>query len=286
MTDNHDHDLGFAHDLPKMIGRRKVLTVLGGLGVASLSGLPAAAAQCIALPWETAGPYPGDGSNARRGQTVNTLIQEGVIRQDLRSSFGTFTGEVDGVALDLELTLTDAEDCTPLAGHAIYVWHCDTTGNYSMYDLPEANFLRGVGVADANGKVRFTTIFPGCYDGRWPHIHFEIFTSPEAAVSGEASVLTAQMAFRQADAAKVYAADARYSNGTRNLGRITLASDNVFADNTADQIAQQTIATTGDPTSGYQGTLTIPVDFMADRTVSMAPPPAGGVRGFFQRLLR
>lgn len=275
MSDHaHAHDLGLAHDLPKMLGRRRFLGLMGGAGLMA-SGGPALAAQCIALPWETAGPYPGDGTNTRAGQTVNALTQEGVIRTDLRSSFGDFSGTADGVPLDLDLTLIDADGCTPLAGHAIYAWHCDAIGKYSVYDLPEANFLRGVGVADENGKVQFTTIFPGCYDGRWPHIHFEIFTSIEAAISGEASVLTAQMATTHDDAAAVYAADARYSNGTRNLGRISIASDNVFADNSADQIAQQTIAMTGDPVAGYQGTLTIPVDFTADRSVSMAPPPGG-----------
>jgi len=274
--DDDDHDLGFAHDLPRMIGRRRLLSIMGGLGLVSISGLPAAALECVALPWETAGPYPADGSNVRNGQIVNALTEGGVIREDLRPSFGTLTPVADGLQLDLELTLVDADGCTPLADHAIYIWHCDTTGLYSLYDTPEANYLRGVGVADADGKVRFTTIFPGCYDGRWPHIHFEVFENVEAAVSGEASVLTAQIALPQAECAAVYAADARYSNGTRNLGRISIASDNVFADNSEAAIAQQTLALTGDPQTGYRGTLTIPVDFAAERSATMAAPPGGG----------
>ncbi len=280
MTNHHDdHDLGLTHDLPRMMGRRRFLSVLGGLGLASTSGLPALAAECVALPWETAGPYPGDGTNARNGETINVLTQEGVIRTDLRSSFGTKSGSVDGVQMDLTLTLTNADGCTPLEGHAIYIWHCDTEGRYSLYDLPEANYLRGVGVADADGKVSFTTIVPGCYDGRWPHIHFEVFESIDAAISGKASVLTAQMALTEADAAAVYSQDARYPNGTRNLGRTSLSKDNVFSDNSAEQIAQQTIAMTGSPATGYNGTLTIPIDFDADRNVRMAPPPGGGFFG-------
>lgn len=43
-------------------------------------------------------------------------------------------------------------------------------------------WLRGVQVADANGQVTFDTIVPGSYEGRWPHIHFEVLapstTSP------------------------------------------------------------------------------------------------------------
>ena len=273
-----DHDLGFAHDLPKMIGRRQLLALMGGVGVVALSGLPAAALECISLPWETAGPYPADGSNRREGQVINALTEQGVIRQDLRPSFGTLTPVADGLQLDLELTLIDANGCTPLPGHAIYIWHCDTTGLYSLYDTPEANYLRGVGVSDGGGKVKFTTIFPGCYDGRWPHIHFEVFETVEKAVSGEASLLTAQIALPQAKSAAVYAADARYSNGTANLGRISLNRDMVFRDNTEDQIAQQTLALTGDASSGFAGTVTIPIDLTAERG-TMSAPPANGRRG-------
>lgn len=277
---HHKHDLGFAHDLPHMIGRRQLLTAMGGVGLASVSGLPAQAMDCVALPWETAGPYPGDGTNSRKGQVVSVLTDKGVIRQDLRSSFGELTPVADGVQLDLELSLVNADGCSPLADHAIYIWHCDTDGKYSLYDTPEANYLRGVGVSDADGMVRFTTIFPGCYDGRWPHIHFEVFENVEAAVSGNASVLTAQMALAESDCATVYANDSRYPNGTRNLGRTSIGRDNVFSDNSAEQIAQQTISMRGDIENGYLGSLTIPVDFNADRSVSMAPPP-GGIGGFF-----
>lgn len=279
MTHHHDDDDhfdgGFREDLPRLLGRRRLLTIMGGLGLVSLSGVPAMALECVALPWETAGPYPADGSNVKAGQVVNALTQEGVIRTDLRTSFGGMTPTADGLQLDLELTLVNADGCTPLANHAIYVWHCDTTGLYSLYDTTDRNYLRGVGVSDADGKVKFTTIFPGCYDGRWPHIHFEVFTSVEAAVSGEASVLTAQIAMPEAEAAALYAADSRYSNGTTNLGRITIATDNVFSDNSAAEIAQQTLAVTGDPQAGYTGTLTIPVDFTAERSAGMAAPPDG-----------
>lgn len=279
--DHHAHDLGFAHDLPMMLGRRRLLALMGGVGLVGLTGGAAAALECVALPWETAGPYPADGSNVKDGQVVNALTQEGVIRQDLRSSFGTLTPVADGLQLDLELTLVNADGCTPLEGYAIYLWHCDTTGNYSLYDITDANYLRGVGVADADGKVRFTTIFPGCYDGRWPHIHFEVFESVSAAVSGEASVLTAQIALPEAESAAVYAADARYSNGTTNLGRISIATDNVFADNSEDEIAQQTLVLSGDPASGYAGTVTIPVDLTAERNTGgmMAPPDGMGPGG-------
>lgn len=272
---DHDHDLGFAHDLGHMLGRRRLLALLGGVGVASLSGLPAMALDCIALPWETQGPYPADGSNMREGRLVNVLTEEGVIRTDLRPSFGKLTATADGLELDLELTLLDAEGCTPLVDHAIYIWHCDTEGKYSLYDLPEANFLRGVGISDAEGKVRFTTIFPGCYDGRWPHIHFEVFRSASEAVAGEAAVLTAQIAMPDAASAEVYASDSRYPTSAGNLTRITIASDNVFGDNSEAEIAQQTLVVTSSTAERMAGTVTIPIDFSATRTTSAAPSAPG-----------
>lgn len=272
---NADHDLGFHHDLPRLIGRRRIFALLGGVGLATAGGLPAAAAQCFALPWETAGPFPADGTNGRNGQGVNTLAQSGVVRADLRSSFGPMMPVADGVDLELELTLVNADGCTSLEDHAIYVWHCDANGRYSLYDLPDANYLRGVGVTDSDGEVSFTTIVPGCYAGRWPHIHFEVFESAEAAVSGQRSVLTAQIALPDMAAAEIYKTDARYADGIRNLRRVSMPADTVFRDNTPQQLAQQTLSMSGDPEDGYTGTLTIPVDFTADRYVPMAPPPGG-----------
>ncbi|MDO5641795.1 MAG: hypothetical protein Q4G26_05320 [Paracoccus sp. (in: a-proteobacteria)] len=278
-NDHHDddHDLGFAHDLPRLIGRRHLLAALGGAGLVAAAS--PAAAGCVALPWETQGPYPADGSNARAGQVLNVLTQQGVLREDIRSSFGDLSGTADGPQLDLELVLVSADGCTPLAGHAIYVWHCDAAGDYSLYNLPDQNFLRGVGISDEAGLVRFTSIFPGCYDGRWPHIHFEIFATPEAAVSGAQSVLTAQIALPGDICAALYASDPRFAGSTANLDRLTLQSDNVFGDNTPEELAQQTLVMSGDAGAGYQGRVTIPVDFNADRTVSMGPGGPGGPRG-------
>ena len=127
---------------------------------ASSSATPAltrAIAECgIEIPQETAGPYPGDGSNG-----PNVLEASGVVRQDMTSSFGTSTSTAEGIPLTVTLTLLDnANGCTPLAGAAVYAWHCDREGRYSMYDsgLQNENYLRGVQEADANGQVTFTTI--------------------------------------------------------------------------------------------------------------------------------
>ncbi|SFI55242.1 hypothetical protein [Celeribacter neptunius] len=238
-----DHDLGFQHDLPRMLGRRRLLQLMSGLGIASVAGAPALALDCVALPWETAGPFPADGSNRRSGTVINVLRQSGVIRRDVTASFGDYRGQVAGTALTLELSLQDHPGCQPLQGAAIYIWHCDADGAYSMYNVPEANWLRGLGVADAEGRVTFETIVPGCYPGRWPHIHFEVFESAEAAVSGAKPLLTSQLALPEGEIAAIYEADrARYGASVRNLSRSPLSRDGIFRNNSAAELAQQTIA--------------------------------------------
>ena len=271
----HDHDdEGFAHDLPRLMGRRGVLLSLLGMGMggyaiaqgfspppggseAELTATGADGAVCVKDPGETNGPYPADGTNTREGQVINALEQEGVIRDDLRQSFAGLSGAADGIPMVLEIALVDVGNaCLPLAGHAIYLWHCDSDGKYSLYDFPEQNFLRGVVLTDGAGKATVTTILPGCYDGRWPHIHFEVFASAEAATSGHAALLTSQMALPEATCRLAYADD-RYPSSLRNLDRTSLSGDNVFGDNTAAQIAQQTLTMNGDPSSGYRATVTV-----------------------------
>ena len=187
---------------------------------------PLPSGTCSRVPQETAGPYPGDGSN---GPSVLGL--SGVVRSDIRSSFGGLSGSADGVPLTLVLTLVSATTCEPLAGRAVYVWHCDRPGRYSLYSagVTNQNFLRGVQQADANGRVTFQTIFPGCYAGRWPHIHFEVFPDLAAAASVVDKVATSQIALPKDACDQVYATSG-YEASVTNLSRVTLASDNVFGD--------------------------------------------------------
>jgi protocatechuate 3,4-dioxygenase beta subunit len=98
--------------------------------------------------------------------------------------------------------------------------------------------------------VRFTTVFPGCYRGRWPHIHLEVFASAETAVAGSQALLTSQLALDGGVAAAVYA-DPRYGDSAVNLAAQTLAGDMIFADNTPEQTVAMTPAITGDLATGY-----------------------------------
>lgn len=215
-------------------------------------------AQCVADPSETNGPYPADGTNTSSGSTSNVLTSTGVVRSDIRASFLASTTVATGVQLTLTLTVVDVNaSCAALAGYAVYIWMCDRQGNYSLYTAPAESYLRGVQVTDANGQVTFTMIFPGCYSGRWPHIHFEVYSSLTTATSGRYASLVSQFALPTAACNAVYADTATYPSSATNFARISLSSDNVFGDNSAAQIAQQTPALTGSPGAGYTGSAVI-----------------------------
>ena len=216
--------------------------------------LTRAIAECgVEIPQETAGPYPGDGSNG-----PNVLEASGVVRQDITASFGTASSTAEGVPLTVTLTLLDnANGCTPLAGAAVYAWHCDRDGKYSMYDsgLQNENYLRGVQEADANGQVTFKTIYPGAYNGRWPHIHFEVFESMSNATAAGQVLAVSQIALTEAACKEVYAS-AGYESSARNFPRTPLKSDNVFGD---DGGIYQLATMAGSVSAGYTAGLNVTV---------------------------
>ncbi len=243
------------------LDRRRILAGmalgLGGAALAACGGRAGAqaAAACSATPTETRGPFPADGSNGRP-RPVNVLATDGVVRRDIRESFAGMNGRAGGVPLELELTVAREASCSPLPGRAIYLWQNDAAGAYSLYNLPDENYLRGLQSADAQGRVRFTAIVPGCYGGRYPHCHFEVFASTEAALRGEPPLLVSQLAFPEAECRAIYGADDRYGESLRNLERQPLGRDFVFRDVGSDGVTSQILRLEGDPTRGYRGQAT------------------------------
>ena len=213
---------------------------------------------CAVIPEETGGPYPADGTNTNGGSIVNVLNQSGVVRSDIRASFNGATGVAAGVPLTIKLQLLNASgSCATLAGYAIYLWHCDRDGLYSLYSsgVTGQNYLRGVQETDSAGNLAFTTIFPGCYAGRMPHVHFEVYPSVAKAASAANRIKTSQFTFPMATLNEVYAASG-YTASVRNLAQISYATDNVFSDGISLQMA----TVTGNATQGYVVTLSIAVN--------------------------
>lgn len=222
------------------------------------TGATTSPSVCVSeIPNETGGPYPADGSNTVSNQTVNVLTRSGIVRSDIRTSIST-GNTAPGVPMNIVLNLVDSNsNCAPLVGYAVYLWHCNRDGNYSLYSngVTNEDYLRGVQATDSNGTVTFTSIFPACYSGRWPHVHFEIYPSLAKVTSQSNVIHTTQLALPEATCKTVYATTG-YSQSVQNLSKITLASDNVFGDGYSLQVA----TVTGDVTNGYTAQLTVGVN--------------------------
>jgi protocatechuate 3,4-dioxygenase beta subunit len=272
-------DQGLAFDLETMLDRRGLLRLAAGAGLSagllalvgcggssapSASGgatsekgstttSEAATGECAVIPEETAGPFPGDGSNG-----PDVLSQNGIVRRDITSSFGQFSGVAEGIPLTVKIALVEATSaCRALAGAAVYVWHCDREGRYSLYTegATDQNYLRGVQEADGGGAVTFTSVFPACYAGRWPHIHFEVYPSIETAADDANRIATSQIALPENACNAVYATSG-YGQSVTNIQQVSLETDNVFGD---DGGGRQLGEVTGDVGAGFVVELTVPV---------------------------
>ncbi len=165
--------------------RRVALRALGGAGAwlasgaraqvtprGGASGVPA----CLLTPAQTEGPY---------------FVDERLERSDIRAD--PASGSVKAGALltlDLAIVAVDGGRCVPAAGAIVDVWHCDAAGIYSdandmTFSTRGSKFLRGYQVTDADGRVRFTTIYPGAYPGRAVHIHFKVRTRPHGEFTSQ-----------------------------------------------------------------------------------------------------
>jgi len=182
------------------------------------------------------------------------------VRSDIRASFGSSTNVASGVPARVQFTVVDAgAGCTPLQDAAVYVWHCDGKGLYSMYSngVTGENFLRGVQATDASGTVTFLSMFPGTYAGRWPHIHFEVYPGVSSATTATGRIATSQMALPRDLCNSVYDANpSLYPGSADNLAQLSIDTDMVFRD---DGAVHEMATVTGDTASGYTLALRVPV---------------------------
>jgi protocatechuate 3,4-dioxygenase beta subunit len=187
------------HLLERTLRRREALITLGGLG----AGVVWAATR-------------GAGGMARAATTTPNI-------RDGRP----------GLTLALYVTVVDATTCKPIPGADVEIWHADAGGVYSGYSgssppsgrgghaTPNNSkrFLRGHQKSDANGRVRFDTIYPGWYRGRTPHVHMKVHV-------GGSVVHTGQLFFADATSRAVYRTSKYRSHGLQDT---TNAGDNIYA---------------------------------------------------------
>jgi protocatechuate 3,4-dioxygenase beta subunit len=217
--DNDDAPIG------RVLTRREALALLGVSGAALLtrsslfggmaSAGAAAAPSCVVRPEQTAGPY---------------FVDERLNRADIRSDPAAAITK-PGIPLLLTLAVFGLRGnaCTPLARAQVDLWHCDAGGVYSDVTDPHfrtvgQRFLRGYQVTDRRGSVRFTTIYPGWYDGRTVHLHFKVRTEPASSKGHE---FTSQLYFDDALSDRVFRRAPYAARGERTMRN---ADDRIFSE--------------------------------------------------------
>jgi protocatechuate 3,4-dioxygenase beta subunit len=194
-------------------------------------------ASCAVIPMETIGPFP-----------LSTFLNSSIVMRE------SINEDKTGVPLKLRLKLVNVSDgCKPISGY-VYIWHCDKDGNYSGYKDGNNNqlgktFCRGLQFTDSNGIANFTTIYPGWYDGRVTHIHFQVFlTAPSGTSQGTA---VSQLAFPDATNTQVY------NSKLYTKGQNTSINKNLDDGTFSDGVTLQLVKITGDTVAGYTADLDI-----------------------------
>jgi protocatechuate 3,4-dioxygenase beta subunit len=224
----------------KRLNRRELIGAMGAAGAAVAFGCgssptsPSSTATttttttgtnavCAVTPTETIGPYP----------SLTDLF-----RSDIREG-------KSGTLLTLTVKVVNASNgCAAVPNANVEIWHVDASGNYSQYGSQTTQtYLRGIQTSDANGEVKFTTIYPGWYQGRATHIHLEV------TMNGR-SVKATQIAFPEALNNTVHASGAYASRGSNPMSN---ASDGIFA----DSLSSELITPTGDPANGFAATFQV-----------------------------
>lgn len=202
------------------------------LGLSTIAALPTVISSCNSddaydanacnpSPEETAGPFPI--------KTPAQLVRENII------------GNKSGVPLMITLNIQNTNNnCSPIEGALVDIWHCDANGNYSEYDgqlegdFTNESFLRGRQSTDANGNASFISIFPGWYPGRTPHIHVEVKNN-----TGQ-SLLITQISWDENISNTVYSTQGYKGNADTNNSNDGIVSNANLAD-----------GLTGNTTDGY-----------------------------------
>ena len=231
-TDEHAHEHA-THDM----GRRDFVILMGSAAAASVFGCggtsaPTATSIATPAPSTAASPLAGATSCAVRPALTEGpyFVDEKLNRSDIRSDPSTNAVKPGAtLALAFLVSKVSGSACSALPNATVDVWHCDALGVYSDATDPGfgstkgTKFLRGFQTTDANGSAKFTTIWPGWYQGRAVHIHFKIRTT---AAGGAVSDFTSQLFFDDALNAQVFA-QAPYSQ-KGSTGWMKNAQDGIY----------------------------------------------------------
>jgi protocatechuate 3,4-dioxygenase beta subunit len=267
--ENHEEDdQDFIHPLffkkISTMDRRKALTSFGS--ILALALLASCVAQktsssgpsssgddgtprtgCGTIPSETEGPYPLNSAVGSSTAQASSIYRSNIIGNDITDS--------NGVPLTLVLNIVNTNmSCQAISNAAVYIWHCDQSGEYSGYSSSQngyhsgKTFCRGIQVSGSDGKVTFQTIYPGWYVGRITHIHVAIYLNNNLSSRSKVT----QFGFPQ-DITKAIYNYSPYSAHGQNSSVASFSQDNVFSDGVTWQIA----SVVGNVDDGYTATINI-----------------------------
>ena len=217
------------------VSRRQALTTFGTVSLGALLGACGGSREPTAstpVPTADGGTATVEPQTSSSGDLVAKLDASATCRQTVEQTEGPYYFDADsirsdiredrdGTPLQLALRVRDAGRCEPISDAVVDIWHCDAGGVYSGFDAGEGErFLRGAQVTNADGIARFTTIYPGYYQGRTVHIHAKVHLDRQ-------TVLTTQLYFDDAVSDRVFAAQPYAAQGARDA---TNASDGIFDD--------------------------------------------------------
>lgn len=217
------------NDKGKGLSRRGALGMLGGALTAATLGTRARATEAL-----LGGSATPDATTCK--QTVAKTqgpywVDNQLYRSDVRTDTLGSAGQQQGVVLALTLHVYDhSSSCAAMEGVYVDIWHCNALGVYSdesVLKTANENFLRGYQITDANGMVNFTTIIPGWYSGRAPHIHVRLRTFNSAGVATYDN--TSQLFFATRTIDTIYKTNAPYDTRASILPDTPNAKDSIYS---------------------------------------------------------
>ncbi|MFI5475048.1 intradiol ring-cleavage dioxygenase [Streptomyces cacaoi] len=281
------------------ITRRRALAVTGGTvaaGGLAVAGYQSAFADTAADAEASASASATSTSTSSSCMTLMTSVTEGPYYLDGALVRKDITEGKSGVPLTLRLTVVDATDgCTPVSGAAVEIWHCDAWGYYSGYTTAnpggsapaesedgstadDNTYLRGYQIANANGVVKFETIFPGWYTPRTCHIHLKVHTGgqkEDGTYEGGKVNYTGQLFFPDDIAEEIFTLEP-YSKHSGSY--TTLDNDMVYdGGGTSSGLLTLKAVHKADPSKGYKGSITLGVDPDAENTGAGGGGGGGGM---------
>ncbi len=214
----------------------------------------------LRVPREPVAPYPHELSLTGKSSLANFWARSGLLRQDIRSNMDNQGLGASGLPLDLVIRVIRAGcEQEPIPGAAVYVWHSDANGEYSVYGRNDVTYLRGIGVTGSDGRVQFKSIYPGTYHGREPHVHFEVYRSLNETQAPSKCLLRSRILFPEAVSREIYKSNLMYRRSVKTFEGLVFGKPGGSVTNPSS--SSQVALVSGSARKGVRSSITVPILF-------------------------